>query len=376
MRKLVGVVAVMALMWPGTAMAQQMPATEAMPARWKMRTDEEPLTKAPPRFWTMPPGWHITSGPAAIYYDPAQVARGEFRLESQQFLFPPGEHHEGYGFFFAGRDLDGPNQAYTYFLVRRDGKFLIKQRNGAQTRDLVPWTEHAAIVKHDKGEGTTKNELAIEAGATAVDFIVNGQRVHSIPRAQLNPEGQLGLRVNHRVNAHITYLAIKPRGAAARKLEKEVVVAGSLAEVWNAWTTREGVTTFFAPDANIELKPGGKYEMLFDTNQKAGSKGGEGCTVVSLEPMKRLTFTWNAPPNLPQVRRQFSHVTLTFAEEGKNVRVKMVHDDWGSGPEWDDAFAYFDRAWNAVLGNLQYRFAKGPVEWKEGRFTVAGASAN
>lgn len=357
------------------AQKEPTPAKEEMPAGWVMRTDQ-PLEKAPPRFWTMPPGWHITSGPAAIYYDPAQIARGEFRLESQQFLFPPGERFEGYGFFFAGRDLDGPNQTYTYFLLRRDGKFTIKQRAGEQVKEVVPWTEHAAIAKHDGSDNAVKNEPAIEARAADVDFIVNGQRVHSIPRAQLNPEGAVGLRVNHRVNIHITYLAIKPRGAAARKLEKEIVVAGSLADVWNAWTTRDGVTSFFAPDANLELKPGGKYEMLFDTTQREGRKGGEGCTVVAVEPMKKLVVTWNAPPTLPQVRRQFSRVTLTFHEEGKNVRVKLLQDDWGSGPEWDEAYTYFDRAWGVVLGNLQYRFAKGPVEWKEGKFTVAGAPAN
>ncbi|GEM_PF-114032 len=347
---------------------------EAMPPGWRMRLDsgavhtsnehaEEGL-----KFWTMPPGWHITSGPAAIYYDPAQAAGGEFRLESQTFLFPPGERREGYGFFFGGKNLERENLFYTYFLVRRDGRFLIRQRDGAATKDLVPWTEHPAIVPWTSG--TSKNELAIETNGASVDFIVNGQKVNSLPRSAAPTDGLVGLRVNHYVNIHITYLSIKPRGAAARAIEHTVTVAAPLGHVWKAWTTQEGVTSFFGPEAKLELTPGGPYEIIFDVNEK--NQGCAGCTVIAFEPMKRLSFTWNAPPHLRNVRRQFSRVTLEFAPAGaSSTRVRMVHDDWGAGEEWDQAFAYFQRAWPAVLGNLQYRFAQGPVQWKDGKFTVA-----
>jgi uncharacterized protein YndB with AHSA1/START domain len=364
------------------AAAGQVPAAgtrrEEMPPGWQMRVDSGAghaghAAKEEPRFWTMPPGWHITSGPAAIYYDPSQVGQGSFRLESQTFLFPPGDHVEGYGFFFGGKDLAGDGASYTYFLLRRDGRYLIKQRTGTTTKDLVGWTEHPAIVKHPGGNHDAKNEMAMETNGTNVDFIVNGQKVHSLPRTQAPTDGQVGLRVNHNINIHITYLTIKPRGAGVRTIEREVTVAGSRAEVWKAWTTRAGVTSFFAPDAKVELTPGGAYEMYFDTTLAAGRKGGEGCQVIAFEPMKHLSFTWNAPPSLPNVRRQRSRVRLEFVAAGpQSTRVILVHDDWGTGAEWDQAYAYFQQAWPAVLGNLQYRFAKGPVQWKDGKFTVAG----
>jgi uncharacterized protein YndB with AHSA1/START domain len=349
---------------------------EAMPPGWKMRLDGgathsgEHAAEGAPKFWTMPPGWHITSGPAAIYYDPAQLATGEFRLESQTFLFPPGERREGYGFFFGGKDLESDSASYTYFLLRRDGRYLIKQRTGSATKELVPWTEHAAIVKHPGGDDTAKNEMAIETNGANVDFLVNGQRVHSLPRTAAPTDGLVGLRVNHEVNIHITYLSIKPRGAAARTIEKEITVAAPVADVWNAWTTREGVTSFFGPDAKLELRAGGPYEIIFDVNEK--NQGCTGCTVIAFEPMQRLSFTWNAPPHLRNVRRQFSRVTVAFTSvDAGTTRVRMVHDDWGVGEEWDQAYAYFQQAWPAVLGNLQYRFAKGPVQWKDGRFVAA-----
>ena len=44
--------------------------------------------------------------------------------------------------------------------------------------------------------------------------------------------------------------------------------------------------------------------------------------------------------------------------------VTLHHVGWGDGGEWDKAYDYFDRAWDAVLANLQKRFAEGPIDWK------------
>jgi hypothetical protein len=49
--------------------------------------------------------------------------------------------------------------------------------------------------------------------------------------------------------------------AADRDLRKEVTVAAAVDDVWTAWTTSEGARTFFAPEANIRLEPGGPYEI-------------------------------------------------------------------------------------------------------------------
>ena len=43
----------------------------------------------------------------------------------------------------------------------------------------------------------------------------------------------------------------------------------------------------------------------------------------------------------------------------------LHHTGWGDGGQWDQAFAYFDRAWGFVLGNLKARFERGPQDWSE-----------
>ncbi len=89
-------------------------------------------------------------------------------------------------------------------------------------------------------------------------------------------------------------------------------------------------------------------------------------------PMKLLAFEWNQPPSIPTLRDVHTLVFLRFEELAPNqVRVVMTHTGWGVGEEWDKAYAYFDHAWDAVLGNLRYRFTVGPVDWPGGTFRVA-----
>jgi len=149
-----------------------------------------------------------------------------------------------------------------------------------------------------------------------------------------------------------------------RAIVGEVIVTCEIKEVWDAWTTEEGARSFFAPDCKIELKPSGAYEMYFALEYSPGFRGGEGCTVMAIEPMKMFAFTWNAPPSLPTVRGQFTHVVVRFDEVSEGTSVSLLHDGWGTSFEWNKAFDYFESAWlSVVLPRLKYRFECGPIDW-------------
>jgi uncharacterized protein YndB with AHSA1/START domain len=148
-----------------------------------------------------------------------------------------------------------------------------------------------------------------------------------------------------------------------RALVKEVTVAAPVAEAWKAWTTTEGVTSFFAPRAHVELRVGGPYEMYFSAEAPRGKQGSEGCTIVAFRPLEKLVFTWNHPPHL-SIRDQHTRVTLKFQEVAPGrTRVVLKHTGWKEGPEWEQSYQYFDRAWGKVLANLEHRFAAGPIDW-------------
>lgn len=142
-------------------------------------------------------------------------------------------------------------------------------------------------------------------------------------------------------------------------IEKEITVNASLEEVWNRWTTGEGIRAFFAQDCSIELRLGGKYEMYFLKDAEPGQRGSEGCKVLSFIPYEMLSFSWNAPPQFPTIRNGNTHtyVVLNFEKiEASKTKVRLRHLGWQEGKEWGEVFAYFDNAWDNVLNWLAKSF--------------------
>ena len=152
--------------------------------------------------------------------------------------------------------------------------------------------------------------------------------------------------------------------APERVVTKTVVLNATLDQTWEAWTTRAGITSFFAPDAKIEARVGGPFQIYMDPDAEPGAKGADDMRFMALQPMSMLSFDWNAPPILPLARAQRTFVVVRLeAVSEKLTRVTLTHTGWGEGGEWDQAFDYFDRSWGTVLDNLKRRFDNGPRDW-------------
>ena len=150
----------------------------------------------------------------------------------------------------------------------------------------------------------------------------------------------------------------------ARAIVKSVEVAGTLEAVWEAWTTSDGARTFFSSHVDIELRPGGRYEVLFRLTGPEGERGSEDCTVLSYLPKSMLTIEWNAPPDFGELRHLRTIVVMELESVTPDrTRVRLTHHGWGEGERWQDLYVYFDRAWSFVLSNLKKRFDSGPLEW-------------
>ena len=178
------------------------------PIGWQVRTDAGGHTMAGDvdtvSFAQMTPGFHLTTGPAAILWHPDSAASGAYAVEGTIFLFPTkGRDMEGFGIFVGGSALADAGQAYTYFLLRNDGKFLVKQRQGEKTVTLTDWTPLPAIAKQ-AGTDAAKNVLRVEVSGADVAFKVNGADAVRLPRATVRPDGVFGVRMNHAVNAHVS----------------------------------------------------------------------------------------------------------------------------------------------------------------------------
>ena len=176
---------------------------------------------------------------------------------------------------------------------------------------------------------------------------------------------QIASRLRHTAAALLLVLAL-PIDAAERAIDKEIVVPAGLDAAWSAWTTREGIVSFFAPDAVVDAKVGGAFHIHINPLAEPGLKGADDMRFLAIQPKQMISFDWNAPPHLPEARAQRTFVVVRFAAvDEKNTRVSLHHTGWGSGGEWDKTYAYFDRAWGGVLGNLKKRFESGPVDWTQ-----------
>jgi len=151
-----------------------------------------------------------------------------------------------------------------------------------------------------------------------------------------------------------------PEKTSDQVIRKEVLIDAPPADVYRAWTTSDGLKSFFAPGNNIELTPGGPYEIFFMPTAPEGQRGAEGCKVLSFLPDEMLAFTWNAPPSIPTIRNSDhkTQVVILFQPaEGNKTRVKFEQFGFGDGGEWPKYVTYFTNAWDKVLGNCQKHFA-------------------
>jgi hypothetical protein len=182
---------------------------------WKARLDDKDTKEykvTDTKMVAMGPGFHVTSGPAAIYYDPKNAQKNApFTISATFGQRVAPKYPEAYGLFLGGKELDdAAKQTYVYFLVRGTGEYFIAHRAGAEVHKIVNWTKSDAVkVQDDKGAAT--NALSVAAGPDSVRFFVNGTQVHAITRTEISDvSGDAGLRVNHNLNVHVAGFGIKP----------------------------------------------------------------------------------------------------------------------------------------------------------------------
>ena len=190
------------------------PLIAQTPQGWKMRVDRSTAASDPDapgdiKFVTMGSGFHATNPQAAVYWNPANTATGDYTLKGTVTLMKPSGHTNYYGLVFGGSGLEGAQQRYLYFVVAQNGTWLIKRRDGDSTSIVSPKTPNDAVKKPD-ASGKSTNALEVRVGADKIDFVVNGEVVHSEPKsgAMANTDGSYGIRVNHLLEVQVDGLAV------------------------------------------------------------------------------------------------------------------------------------------------------------------------
>src|SRR5512134_691414 len=185
-----------------------------LPPGWHARTERNaPLTNV--KFAAMGTGYHVTLGPATIFWRDADTISGNYHIVATFAQTKAPQHPEAYGLIMGGRNLADSTQSYTYFIIRTmpdRAEFSIRRRAGYAARPtaVVDWTANAAVKAAD-AEGKATNELSVLVSGGKATFYVNGTEVHSANAADVDVNGIVAYRVNHNLDVHLSPLGIHKR---------------------------------------------------------------------------------------------------------------------------------------------------------------------
>jgi hypothetical protein len=177
----------------------------AFPAGWNVRPDRGTADQL--KFNITGGVYHFNMGSAGTFYRSDWTKTGDFKFSARLTQKAAPSHPISYGLMIGGSDLAGPNQTYSYFLVRNQGEFYIANREGDKRPIAVmPWTANPAIVKQGD-DGKQTNTLAVEVKGDNVIFSVNGTEVNRQPKSKLHADGLYGFRIGHNLDVDVDQVA-------------------------------------------------------------------------------------------------------------------------------------------------------------------------
>jgi hypothetical protein len=192
-------------------------------AGWQGKVDEGEakagLTVDSAKFTAEGGGFHVITGPAITYWNPANKAAGNYTVKAtftEKEYMNLNDHPHPYGIVIGGNDLGTDNQSLLYCEAYGNGTFIVRgfgpaafQVNGrrAEPNDAI----HKAA---GKGQPVTQ-EIAMSVKGDKVECSVNGTVVGSYDKAAVVGAGKLkstdgvyGIRFAHNTDAMVTGFAM------------------------------------------------------------------------------------------------------------------------------------------------------------------------
>jgi len=161
-------------------------------------------------------GFRLTTGPAALYWNPANVGKGDFSVkatftEAKQTI----NHPHPYGVFIGGSDLDGGAPNALYCTAYRNGTYIVRMFSGGKRVDIVGRPVANDAVKKAAADAPVVQDVQFTVRGDAVQCLINGTAVWNGTKADLTGAGKLpstdgivGIRVSHNADAVVTNFAL------------------------------------------------------------------------------------------------------------------------------------------------------------------------
>ena len=161
--------------------------------------------------------FHVVTGPAVTYWNPANKAHGNYTV-SATFREPKFmslmTHPHPYGIVIAGNDLGTEQQSYLYCAAYGNGKFIVRGFGPAPLQMNGRGEENPAVNKVNVGEPVIQ-EIAMSVTADKVECSINKKVVASYDKSALLTTGKLkstdgvyGIRFAHNTEVFVTGLKV------------------------------------------------------------------------------------------------------------------------------------------------------------------------
>jgi uncharacterized protein YndB with AHSA1/START domain len=149
--------------------------------------------------------------------------------------------------------------------------------------------------------------------------------------------------------------------AADRTLVHEAVIAAPVAEVWDAFTTAEGFTSWAVPLAEIDLRVGGAIRSNYNPNGTIGDAGTIVNEILAFEPQRMISLrNVKAPdgfPNAELFSKTWSVIYFSPVDDLRDrTHIRLVGMGYGEGGAWDDLYTFFKAGNAQVLDALRKKF--------------------
>ena len=175
---------------------------------------------------------------------------------------------------------------------------------------------------------------------------------------------------NHRFRFAIIIVALVGVRASAQHtsnpkstLRHEGLIDAPIHEVWNAFTTTEGLKSWMAPLADIELRVGGKMRVNYNPGRTLGDEKTIENTILSFEPERMLSIQATRPPAgfpFPTAIKDMWTV-LRFEPVGADhTRLIITGMGFGESEESVKMRDFFDKGNAHTLEQLRKKFAGMP----------------
>ena len=148
---------------------------------------------------------------------------------------------------------------------------------------------------------------------------------------------------------------------ADQPLVHSAVVEAPVTEVWKAWTTKEGITSWMVPVGEIELKVGGRMRTSYDKHSDLTGPDVIENMIISFDPLRMLSIKIaKAPERFPFKRAMQNVWTVIYfekvGEDKTKVTCRMLGYD--GEPESVQMRLFFMHGNQQTLDSLVKHFAK------------------